>query len=70
MRGSGKPYHNMWENPPYGSQYLSICPSLRPIAHSVSEIFSLLCVDARTIKLEKLRSKGVAMRAHAFSVYY
>ena len=44
--------------------------SLRPIARSISEIFSLLCDDTRTIELEKLRSKGVAMRAHAFSVYY
>ena len=48
----------------------NLCSSLRPIARSVSEIFSLLCDDARTIELQKLRSKGVAMRAHAFSVYY
>ena len=37
--------------------------SLRSIATSVSEIFSLLSDDARTIELEKLQSKGVAMRA-------
>ena len=70
-------------NPPYGifreyrdrniyQQYsirTNLCPSLRPITRSVSDIFSFLCDDERTIELEKLRSKDVAMHAHAFSVY-
>ena len=74
----------IWENPPYGifrenrdrniyQQYnvrTNLAPSFRSIARSISEICSLLCDDARTIELEKLRSKGVAMRAHALSVYH
>ena len=48
----------------------NLAPNLRPIASSVSEIQRPLHAIARTIELEKLRSKCVATHAHAASVYY
>ena len=70
----------VWENPPYSyfrkiaiALYLSSTTlelSLRPIARSVPRILRPLSDHARTIKLDKLQSKGVAMRTHPISVYY
>ena len=69
----------IWENPPHGifrenhnrsiNSTTSELTLLQVIACSVSEIRSLLCDDTRTIELKKLRSKGVAMRAHPAAVY-
>ena len=47
----------------------NLAASFRPIAGSVSEIWRLLCDDARTLELEKLRSKGVATHARVYYAY-
>ena len=48
----------------------NIGPNLREIALSLSEILRLLCVHARTIELEKVRSKYIAKHMGGISVYY
>ena len=53
--------------------YLSranLLPSLRPIALFALEIARFVCDPDTCIKIEKLRSKGVAMHAYSISAYY
>ena len=45
-------------------------PSLRPIACFALEIARFVCDLATRIKIEKLRSKGVAVYAYSISAYY
>ena len=52
------------------STLANLPPSLRPIACFALEIARFVCDLATRIKIEKLRSKGVAMYAYSVSAYY
>ena len=54
-----KPYHRA-----------NSCSSFRPIAHFTVDLQSFVCDHATPPIIKKLRSKGVAMHAYDFSVYY